>query len=120
MSEKLPYWVTTSKHVGKYLIERAEDIQAVNMVLYIPPTQTQAESAFSELKALLRPRRSSMTPKNCNVRMVGRSAKRYKRKLQTIQTFSLPEMCRNRVNCGEFKTLTDVKRLHGRKNRRIN
>ena len=65
------------------LSERTEDVQVVNMVLYLLASQTLAESAFSEQKAMLRPRRSTMTSKNCSIRMVG-SIKRYKWKLQSI------------------------------------
>ena len=60
-------------------------LQLARSVLYVPPTQTAAESAFSTQKWMLSERRATMTPSNCNMRMVGRSCKRLKRQMQEAQ-----------------------------------
>ena len=60
-------------------------LQVANSVLYVPPTQTAAESAFSIQKWMLSGRRATTTPANCNLRLVERSCKQLKRHIQEAQ-----------------------------------
>ena len=65
--------------------ETVDMLQLARAVLYVPPTQTAAESAFSIQKWMLSGRRATMTPTNCNVRMVGRSCMRFKRRIEDVK-----------------------------------
>ena len=65
--------------------ETVDMLQLARAVLYVPPTQTAAESAFSIQKWMLSGRRVTMTPTNCNVRMVGRSCMRFKRRIEDVK-----------------------------------
>ena len=65
--------------------ETVDMLQLARAVLYAPPTQTAAESAFSIQKWMLSGRRATMTPTNCNVRMVGRSCMRFKRRIEDVK-----------------------------------
>ena len=65
--------------------ETVDMLQLARAVLYVPPTQTEAESAFSIQKWMLSGRRATMTPTNCNVRMVGRSCMRFKRRIEDVK-----------------------------------
>ena len=60
-------------------------LQLVRAVLYVPPTQTAAEFAFSVQKWLLSGRRVTMTPTNCNSRVVGRSCMRLKVRFDEVK-----------------------------------
>ena len=60
-------------------------LQLATSVLYVPPTQTAAESDFSTQKWMLSGRRANMTPSNCNIRMVERSCKRLKRHMREAE-----------------------------------
>ena len=60
-------------------------IHLARSVLYIPPTETEAETAFSIQKWMLSGRRATMTPENCNLRMIGRSCKRLKRRIREVE-----------------------------------
>ena len=60
--------------------ETVDMLQLARAVLYVPPTQIAVESAFFIQKWMLSGRRATMTPTNCNVRMVGRSCKMLKKR----------------------------------------
>ena len=66
--------------------ETGDMLQLARAVLYVPPTETEAETAFSIQKWLLSGRRATMTPENCNARMVGRSCNRLKRRIQEVES----------------------------------
>ena len=66
--------------------ETGDMLHLARSVLYVPPTETEAETAFSIQKWLLSGRRATMTPENCNARMVGRSCKRLKRRIQEVES----------------------------------
>ena len=61
-------------------------LQLVRAVLYVSPTQTAAESAFSVQKWLLSGRRATMIPANRNLQMIGRSCMRLKRWIDEVKT----------------------------------
>ena len=65
--------------------ETIDMLQLVRAVLYVPPTQTAAESALSNQQWMLSGRRATMTPANCNLRMVGRSCMRLKRRNDEVK-----------------------------------
>ena len=87
VSEVLNWWVNTLFWTIFDWVhhESVDMLQLARSVLYVPPTQTAAESAFSTQKWMLSGRRATMTPSNCNMRMVGRSCKRLKRQMQEAQ-----------------------------------
>ena len=62
--------------------ETGDMLQLVRAVLYVPPTQTAAESAFSIQKWMLSGRRATMTPANCNLRM---ACMRLKRRINEVK-----------------------------------
>ena len=70
-------------HFEKF--ETGDMLELARSVLYVPPTETEAETAFSIQKWLLSGRRATMTPENCNVRMVGRSCKRLTRRIKEVE-----------------------------------
>ena len=55
-------------------------------VLYVPPKETEAETAFSIQKWLLSGRLATMMPDNCNVRMSDRSLQRSKSLIQEVES----------------------------------
>ena len=65
--------------------ETVDMLQLARAVLYVPPTQTATESAFSIQKWMLSGRRATMAPTNCNVRMVGRSCMRFKHRIEDVK-----------------------------------
>ena len=89
VSSVLTWWVTfffKKFHIICQIhVETAGMLQLARGVLYVPPTETEAETAFSIQKWLLSGRRATMTPSNCNARMVGRSCKMLKRRIQEVQ-----------------------------------
>ena len=76
----LCHCVITSKY-----FESTDMIHLAHAVLYVPPTQTASESAFSIQKWMLSGRRATMTQSNCNLRMVGRSCKQLKRRIESAK-----------------------------------
>ena len=87
-NDVLQWWVTnvaTALLAFMFHIESVNMLQLARSVLYVPPTETLAETAFSIQKWMLSSRRSTMTPTNCNIRMVGRSCKRLKRRIEQVK-----------------------------------
>ena len=86
--EVLHWWVHSFLFVFLDFLsyyETVDMLQLARAVLYVPPTQTAAESAFSIQKWMLSGRRATMTPATCNVRMVGRSCMRFKRRIEDVK-----------------------------------
>ena len=66
-------------------LKSSTQLRIVHMVLYIPPTQTKAESTFSFQKWLIGARGVSLTPANCDARVRSRSCKQLKRRIHEVE-----------------------------------
>ena len=83
--EVIHCWVSSNNVIFWSYNETVDMLQLVRAVLYVPPTQTAAESAFSIQKWMLSGRRATRIPANCNLRMVGRSCMRLKRRIDEVK-----------------------------------